>query len=339
MGKYRFLAVTVTAEKIEETHKWLTENGLLDRTRKIRVFPDNTAEIPVTGNPGKFRMTEQSNPEFYRRYENLKERLRGRLPADLLNQVPSGWHVIGEAIVVSIPEEIITYSSLIGETLLEMYPSCRCVVGDKGIRGPLRQPEREVIAGAGTETLHRENGCLFRLDVTKVMFSKGNLHEKKRMSRLGSGETVIDMFAGIGYFSIPMAVHAKPRRVIAIELNPESYAFLLENIRLNNVKNIIEPVQGDCMEKTPEGIADRVLMGYVGKTHEFLPVAVRAIKKEGGILHYHEAVPEKLFPDRPAGRVREAAGAAGRNSEILTCRKIKKYSPGVWHVVVDAGIH
>jgi len=148
----------------------------------------------------------------------------------------------------------------------------------------------------------------------------------------------VDMFAGIGYFSIPMAVHARPEKIISIEINPESYAYLLENIRLNHVEDIIFPVNGDCAETVPEGIADRVLMGYVGITHHYLEPAIKALKKSGGVLHYHETVPENLARTRPEERIKKAAGSLGKKVEFLATRRIKKYSPGVLHVVVDARI-
>lgn len=104
------------------------------------------------------------------------------------------------------------------------------------------------------------------------------------------------------------------------------------------MEDIITPVLGDCSQATPEGIADRVLMGYVGTTHHYLEPAIRSLKKSGGILHYHETVPEKLAETRPEERIRKAAEKLGKKVEILGSRRIKKYSPGVLHVVVDARI-
>jgi len=80
---------------------------------------------------------------------------------------------------------------------------------------------RETIAGFKTETVHRENGVIFNLDARKVMFSAGNLKERMRMSLFGKDEFVVDMFAGIGYFTLQMAVHSRPRKIMAIEMNPK----------------------------------------------------------------------------------------------------------------------
>lgn len=224
------------------------------------------------------------------------------------------------------------------EKLLET-PGVNRIVKLGRISGLKREPDVEVIIGEGTETIHRENKCSFKLDVSKIMWSKGNTTERKRMSTIAKqGETVVDMFAGIGYFSIPMAVHSKPAKIYSIEINPISYSYLCENVRLNNVEGILEPISGDCREIAPRSIADRVLMGYIGNTNEYLDVAMDVLK-EGGTIHYHESVPDKLKFIRPVDRINEAALAADRELvEIVNKRIIKPYSPGVYHVVVDAKI-
>lgn len=337
--------IRVPPEKGEEIREKAVTGIFLDTTRKIRKIQTEEGiflEIPVTGNAGEkvgdFAVIEQENPEFLEKTGSLKEYLKGSLSEAELAQVPSGWHVLGDIIIVSIPDALDEKKFQIAEALLSMYPKCRSVVRDFGIEGQFRQPKRELLLGSSTETIHKEHGCLFKQDVTKVMYSKGNLEERKRMSRLGKGEVVVDMFAGIGYFSIPMAVHARPKKIISIEINPVSFAYLKENVRLNHVEDIITLVLGDCSQAAPEGEADRVLMGYVGITHHYLEPAIKALKKSGGILHYHETVPENLARTRPEERIKKAAESLGKKVEVLKTRRIKKYSPGVLHVVVDVRI-
>jgi tRNA wybutosine-synthesizing protein 2 len=224
------------------------------------------------------------------------------------------------------------------EKLLET-PGVNRIVKLGRISGLKREPDVDMIIGEGTETIHRENKCSFKLDVSRIMWSKGNTTERKRMSTIAKqGETVVDMFAGIGYFSIPIAVHSKPTKIYSIEINPVSYGYLCENVHLNKVEGILEPILGDCRETAPIGVADRVLMGYIGNTNEYLDVAMDVLK-EGGIIHYHESVPDKIKFIRPVDRINEAAMAAGRQMvEVVNKRIIKPYSPGVYHVVVDAKI-
>jgi tRNA wybutosine-synthesizing protein 2 len=263
--------------------------------------------------------------------------LKGRLTPDELDALPRGWQIIGEVALVHIPAVLQPKKALVAEALLRLYPRCRTVLETRRITGEYREPVVEKLAGDGTETLHKENYVVYRLDVAKVMFSQGNFYERRRMGTVGKGEKVVDMFAGIGYFTLPMAVHARPEKVLAIELNPLSYGYLCENVRLNHVEDIVEPVLGDCREKAPAGWADRAIMGYVGTTQEYLPWGIRALRP-GGTLHYHETTPDRLVFDRPINNIREAAKEQGRSAEILNTFKVKKYSPGVWHIVVDAHI-
>jgi tRNA wybutosine-synthesizing protein 2 len=115
----------------------------------------------------------------------------------------------------------------------------------------------------------------------------------------------------------------------------EASGYLKENIKLNKVGDIIEPVPGDCAVVTPCGIADRVIMGYLN-AHEYLEHGIRALLP-GRVIHYHEAVPEAV-EHRPVERIIEVAKRLGRKAEIMEMRRIKKYAPGVWHVVVDARV-
>lgn len=204
------------------------------------------------------------------------------------------------------------------------------------IQGTKREPVYKILFGHETETINKENGCLFKLDLSKVMWSKGNNNERLRIAKLvEDNETVIDMFAGIGYFSIPIGVHSNAKKVYAIEINPNSYHYLCENIELNKLNNIT-PILGDCMDETPKFKADRIVMGYVKTTHHYLKVAIDSLNK-GGILHYHETVPEKLINERPLERI--IAQAGNRDVELLKINKIKRYAPGVEHIVVDARIY
>ena len=220
---------------------------------------------------------------------------------------------------------------------LRNMPGVNRVVRLGRIKGQQREPEVEVILGEGTETIHRENHCFYKLDVARIMWSKGNTTERKRMGQIvRPGETVVDLFAGIGYFTIPMAVHARPEKIYAVEINPVAHGYLAENVKLNHVQGVVEPILGDCRDVAPRNVADRVLMGYIGNTEEYLDVALEVIRDEG-IIHYHESVPDKLKYIRPAERIREAAN--GFEVEVLNQRIIKKYSPGVYHMVVDAQVY
>ena len=144
------------------------------------------------------------------------------------------------------------------------------------------------------------------------------------------------MFAGVGQFAIPISKHANPSKVYAIELNPVAYRYLCENVRINRVGHKVIPLLGDCEKVAPLGVADRVIMGLLHLSCVYLPLAMQILKPSGGIIHYHETVPERLRFERPVKRIVEAAGE--RKVQILEKRVVKKYSPGVFHVVIDARV-
>lgn len=342
MKKEMNYVVQSRIQNAENVRLHLNRQNKLDIQRKIKKIILNKEYyllLPVTELMQEYICYSDPSPEFYHVNQSVYSLLKGKLTPIELTYIPASWHIIGNIIIVNIKKQLDHKELLIAKALLELYPKCTSVVKDMGIKGELRLPQRKLIIGNITETIHKENGCYFKLDVTKVMFSKGNQHEKKRLIQEIDGEVIVDMFAGIGYFSIPLAVHSSAKKIMAIELNPISHKYLLENIYLNHVENIIEPILGNCKFFAPTCIADRVIMGYVGNTHEFLLAGIQALKKSGGIIHYHETTPEYLINRRPIDRIKKAVTELGKKVDILSIRRIKKYSPGVWHIVVDAKIY
>ena len=240
--------------------------------------------------------------------------------------------------LVNIPAEIEHLKHEIGEALLDLYPRCKSALWDKGVRGSLRTPDIEVIAGSETSTIHKENYCKFALDASRVMFSAGNFAERVRMSKVGCNEKVLDMFSGIGQLCIPMAVHAHPQSICAIELNSVAYGYLKQTITLNNVDGIVRPILGNCADVTAErAIRPRNQRDILTRATIF---AKRfKLSFPGASVHYHELVPLELIGERPRAHVAQAARAPARSAELLSVRKVKDYAPGVAHVVVDARIN
>jgi len=228
-------AVRVPKIEAEKVRRFAEKIGAKDKSRLI-VAKGDYVEIPIyDGYEGYFKdyeIIEQENPVFAKKTD-LYEILKERIPKGLWDFIPRRYKIVGDIILIKIPDELDKFKHLIGQELLKLHPRCKAVWRDKGKEGMLRKPNVELIAGQGSVTIHKENSCLFKLDVTKVMFSVGNQGERMRMARIvQEGEIVVDMFAGIGYFSIPIAVHSKPKRIYSIEINPNSYEFLLENIKL-----------------------------------------------------------------------------------------------------------
>ncbi len=254
-----------------------------------------------------------------------------RLPPELAAIAPRRYERLGDVVLLKIDGIPQSERRQIAETFADVLRA-RTIVADHGVHGPWRQPDVEVVWGDGTETVHVENGIRFKLDVARVMFSSGNHGERVRMGRVvRPDETIVDLFAGVGQFTIPVAVHGRARRVIACEVNPAAHAYLEENVRMNRAW-AVETRLGDCRQTAPERVADRVIMGYL-QGESYLDVAMRAAK-DSCVLHYHEAVPVE-DPDRPASHVTEAAAKAGLRATVLAVHRIKSYAPRIRHVVLD----
>jgi tRNA wybutosine-synthesizing protein 2 len=269
-------------------------------------------------------------------YDLLEQLLRAKLTQHERDLLPRRWQILGDLLLVNIQSAIAHYKSEIGNAFLEIYPRCKSVLWDKGVQGSLRTPQVEVIAGSGTTTEHKENYCKFALDASRVMFCAGNFSERFRMSKVGSNERVLDMFSGIGQLSIPMAVHSHPQLIVAVELNAIAYSFLRQNIALNKVTKIVQPLLGDCADVTPNEQFDRIIMGHFD-ARDYLTTALFALTA-GGVLHYHELVPSELGYKRPCAHIERAAAATARSVDHLETHKVKDYAPGIAHVVVDATI-
>ena len=171
------------------------------------------------------------------------------------------------------------------------------------------------------------------------MFSSGNMDERIRMAKISNkNETVVDLFAGIGYFTLPIGVYSKPKKIIACEKNQVAFHYLEDNIVLNEVSTIVEPIKGDNREIAPKNIADRVIMGYFEENENFLLVAIACLHNHNGIIHYHKKIPERLVPDQTFKIIEEEALKMDCKVEFINYFHVKSYAPGISHYVFDIKI-
>ena len=251
-------------------------------------------------------------------------------------EIPGSYQIVGDIALLKLKTKSQVKKRKIADALMKVLSNVKTVCEIKEISGELREPIVSVIAGNGTKTFHKENNVLYKIDVSKVMFSKGNLSERKRLlDHVKEGETVVDMFAGIGYFSLPIAKFTKAKEIIAIEKNATAYNLLADNVILNKLNNVIA-IQGDCIvaAKTLGNRADRVLMGYFPQTEAYLPAAIWMAKPDC-VIHFHNVYTEKDIWKKPLEQIEEACKAFNRQFEILSKKKVKSYAPRKYHVVID----
>jgi tRNA wybutosine-synthesizing protein 2 len=204
--------------------------------------------------------------------------------------------------------------------------------------GELRVPTVRVIAGEQdtSHTVHVEGGIRYCLDPTRVMFCSGNVNERMhfRDKVNATREIVVDMFAGIGYFTIPLARSrlGAPSIIYAMELNPESAQHLQRAVRENKVETMVTVLCGDNRDAYVSHCANRVLMGYIPTPVQFVDRALDLLcHPQGGIVHYHYVALESEKHSMPL----EHFCNRGWDVQLLEMRVVKSYAPQLWHCVAD----
>lgn len=276
---------------------------------------------------------------------SLRELLRGSLPDELLGLVPSSFDIVGSrgraVAIVELPEELRPYWRLIGEKIMELHKSVKAVYRKVGERvGDYRLRELELVVGEEIrEVVHKEHGYLIKLDVTRVYFSPREATERQRVaSKVKPGEFVMVMFAGVGPFAIAIAKRQPlVKKIVAIEINPVAYEYMVENIRLNKLEDKIIPVLGDVRDEAPKfaGMADRVVMPLPKGAYMFLREAITCLKREGGVVHFYFWDREDDLLRRGFEVVRKVAELHGFSAELLEARVVSPYAPRVYKVVFD----
>ena len=277
--------------------------------------------------------------------KKLKEKLDRELNQEELSILPRGYQTVGHIIIIKLNPILLEKKELIGKAYLELLPYIKSVYINLGtIQGKLREPERiEYLIGENNPIVkHKEHDIIYNFDITKIMFSKGNLNERKYLATLVKpNEIIVDMFAGIGYFSLPIARHSRVKKIYSIELNPVSYKFLVKNIKINHLEDIVIPINGDCKSEvnklSNEGIkVDRVIMGVFPAPREYINDALTLVKENGTIYHYEGVVDKEnegymdLFND-----FSEKAKKKGYKCDLISKRFVKSYAPHLYHVVLD----
>jgi tRNA (guanine37-N1)-methyltransferase len=203
-----------------------------------------------------------------------------------MNQpIGNSFDIIGDIIIINFPEKF-GKQKQVALALMKIHKNVKTVCKKIGrIEGEERIPHTRKILGNGTETVHRENGFSFKLDVKKVFFTPRMQNERARvLVQIKEGERVLDMFSGVGPFSIPAA---KKAEVCSIDLNPYAVKYLKKNAEMNKVK--LTPFEGNCrivVRKHRLKGFDRVIMNFPSKAKDYLDVALASVKK-GGTVHFY----------------------------------------------------
>ncbi|XP_040526991.1 tRNA wybutosine-synthesizing protein 2 homolog isoform X1 [Gallus gallus] len=221
---------------------------------------------------------------------------------ELERDVPRTWQRHGDLVLLSEDSFSAALWAELGPVLWETVAAAlgaqRLAKRGRVLPDKMRSPTVTLLLGHNSWVEHVDNGIRYTFDVTKCMFSPGNITEKLRVASMQcSGEVLVDLYAGIGYFTLPYLVHAAASFAHACEWNPHALEALRRNLALNGVQDRCQIHAGDSRQLQLRDVADRVNLGLIPSSEEGWPVACRVLKKStGGVLHIHHNVESRPLP-------------------------------------------
>ena len=367
-------------ENGERVHRFLQENGLLETTRKPKsigkmlALPFNlqvnkkdleeilqdTFDFEVQIDSIELEATETSNNPHARLHRAVvawlsSQQMLENESENMLSDLPKKWQLLGDLVILPEAAFISEYwreifdkttrherddfwfnvaKALGGERLARQHP----IAKDKH-----RSSQTELLLGENGWVEFLDHGVKFGFDATKVMFSAGNVTERRRIGSIAmDGEVVVDAYAGVGYYTLHMALRSKAKHIHACEINPDSISGLSWAQEANGFEQSITVHSGDNQETLPKlyGQADRCHLGLLPSSEAVWEHAIRCLKPKGGWLHIHMNVHKNNLEEwttETLETLEKYAGNHGRNWQIKAAHleRVKWFSPHVWHVVLD----
>lgn len=270
------------------------------------------------------------------------------LPAEELSHVYGSFDIVGDIAIIRLSKASEKHAEKIADAVMAVHGNVKTVLAQTGsVSGDFRLRHLIHVKGEKrTHTIHKESGCIFSVDVKTCYFSPRLSHERARIANfVQPNETVVNMFAGVGCFSVLIAKRVNNAKIFSIDINPVAVQFMSENIRLNRVYGKVIPILGDAktiIKNQLQGCADRVLMPLPEKAYEYLPYAVSALKPSGGWIHvnaFEHAAKTENPNDAVKRKVMEKLEGLGVNFEIPTVYVVRSSGPNWWQLVADVRIN
>jgi tRNA (guanine37-N1)-methyltransferase len=318
--------VKVPKNQGENVRRALADSEFIDQRLKVR-SDEAYVYIPVIAGISK-DILARVNSSLILTESDFEENERTRTTEDILGFTPS-FEVIGDIAVVAEEYDVKT-----GEAIMAIHKSVRTVlVPTTPVVGEFRVRHYRVLCGENrTTTIYREHGYVYEMDLDKVYFSPRMSTERKRVTdQVTDMELVLDMFAGVGPFAVP--VSKKAMYTIAVDKNPDAVEYLKKNIALNKCTRI-DAINIDARDIWIPQPPDRIIMNLPHSAHEFLDVAFRLINM-GGVIHYYDIRPEGEIFDTVTSMIRRKASESGCLVEFMNKRIVRSYSPHEYNIVID----
>nr|WP_321497027.1 class I SAM-dependent methyltransferase family protein [uncultured Methanolobus sp.] len=260
---------------------------------------------------------------------SLKDGLKGKIPEKKLENLPNRFDIVGDIAVVSIPDELESYKEEIASIIIGKMQNIKHVLNKVSkLEGNKRVADFEIIAGNSTETIHKEFGFSYKIDLMQSFFNGRLSYERKRIaSMVKTGENILVPFSGVGPFAIPAAETAAS--VVAVEMNGAACNFFTKNCRLNKLEDKIHIINADA-KSIPNLLKtefDRAIIPTPYGMDHFLET-ISPLVKEGGFIHFYTFKPKEQIPELI--EIYEDMGF-----EVLFHRRCGNVAPGISRWVFD----
>lgn len=272
----------------------------------------------------------------------LKELLQERLDSTELEKLSSSFDIIGTIAIIKIPESLTSKRKLIADALIEEIRPVKSVFCQvSAIEGDYRLRKLELISGENSPiTVYKEHGCTFKVDVINTYFSPRLSTERLRIAKLTEpNEVIVNMFGGIGTFSIIISRYNKSAKVYSIDSNPIATDMCRQNIEINKLTGNVIPVLGDAeqeIHKSLKGIAKRVLMPLPEKARDFVDAAVSSLENGSGMIHYFCHVGADNKKTAIQNGVMDTSESFSKfNHTIRNVRVVREVGPRFYQIVSD----
>lgn len=322
----------------ESVRQILADSGNLNKNVLIEgdaefIYIPITSEARLSKETAKYKVATRDFKEAAIRPKTYTDIID--VPPSARSLLPRAFDIIGDVAIIKIPPELKRYKKRIGAAILAANKSVRAVASDEGVKEEYRVRRLSVIAGRkSTSTVHTENGIKVAIDPAKAYYSPRLATERMAVAKqVKDRENVLDMFAGVGPFSLTLAKKTKAARIYAIDINPSAVRYLKKNIELNKIKNIIA-LLGDAREASNsiEG-ADRIIMNLPHTAKDFFGCALKCAKR-GCVIHYYAIIPPD-DADKEMEKLCNIAKECGRRIKLVNCREVRNYSPSECQMAFD----
>ncbi|MCQ2972448.1 MAG: class I SAM-dependent methyltransferase family protein [archaeon] len=330
-------AVKVPLKQLNDIRIDLMEKEIMRKDYKIKT-EDGFGYIPIyEGFDLDLEIVDIQLDELKIYPKDFTDLLKGKLSTEESNILKTSFDIIGDIVIVEIPEDLESKKLDIGKVTLEFTKRKSVYMKRSAVHGETRIRDLELIAGEDNAvTIHKEHGVRLQLNVEEVYFSPRLATERKRVAdSVKNNEKILDMFCGIGPFPIVIA-RTKNVDITACDINEAAIKYLNKNIKLNKLEGSIKTICSDVRKVDfADEKYDRIIMNLPGIAYQFLDIAAKHIS-DNGIINYYE------FSDdfkQGTERLQKAVEAEGKTVEIINTRKVKSTSPGMWHVAIDGKVH